>query len=344
MRPSPVLPKAHASKQRWLARQFQDPYVKRRVEDGAGFRSRSAFKLLEMDQRYKFLTQHRYHKESKTYFPRVVVDLGAAPGGWSQVLSMKLGHGMPADPAKDVLSSQQSMLFGLNEKAKTERRVAWSCAKGDDESVSYDVPTKPPRIKNKSTWPTEAPSTLIAVDLLPIRPIPGVLTIQEDFLSPLADALIRSNMPPGTERGVVDLILSDMAPNISGNATADMARCLELWEATFRFAKRYLTTQDGKSAGGSLVIKYFESPEATAFCARYLTPSFRKVFRVKPCSSRGESAEKYWVCMGWCGLPGSPLILPEGQRLSELANISRDPFSTIETKNRMLDKRRGRRQ
>ena len=254
MRSSQALSKSHhPSKQRWLERQFRDPYVKRRVEGGDHFRSRSAFKLLEMDERYKFLTHHGYDKENKIYFPRVVVDLGAAPGGWSQVLSMKLGYGgLAALTAKDVILSQEDTLFGLKEKAKIEQQVAWSDV-NEDSDTSYDVPTKPPRIKNKSTLPTDRPSTLIALDLLPIKPIPGVLTIQGDFLSPLADALVRSNLPPDTDRGVVDLVLSDMAPNISGNAAADVARSLQLWEAAFSFAKRYLTVQGGKNAGGSLV-------------------------------------------------------------------------------------------
>jgi 23S rRNA (uridine2552-2'-O)-methyltransferase len=223
------------------------------MEEDPGFRSRSAFKLLEMDQRYKFLTHHRYHKESKTYFPTVVVDLGAAPGGWSQVLSMKLGHGRPAEPPEHAVSPQERLLFGLKEKVKIEQQVAWSNIRGEDKPVSYDVPTKPPRIKNKSTSPMDVPSKLIAVDLLPIRPIPGVVTIQADFLSPIADALVRANLPPESDTGVVDLILSDMAPNISGNASADIARCLRLWEAVFRFARRYLTVQGGKNTGGALV-------------------------------------------------------------------------------------------
>jgi len=185
----PALSRRHASSsssQVWLNRQSRDPYVKARAEEA--FRSRSAFKLLELDERYHFLRKGR-----------VVVDLGAAPGGWSEAAIRKM-HAS---------------------SAATDERLP----------------------------------VIIAVDLLPIVPIEGVITLQGepprslittaikltwltqgDFLAPATHARVKSLL----EGRPVDVVLSDMCENVSGTRDRDAEHTLQLCHAAFSFASKHL--------------------------------------------------------------------------------------------------------
>ena len=140
--------KSHSSKQ-WLRRHVSDPYVQRSKREG--YRSRSAYKLTEIDDRDKLLRPGM-----------VVVDLGAAPGGWSQVLAKRVG----------------------------------------------------------------ASGSLIAIDLLPMDAISGVIFVQADFASAKGLAAI-AEMLAGRK---ADVVLSDMAPNLTGIAVSDQARSMALAE------------------------------------------------------------------------------------------------------------------
>jgi 23S rRNA (uridine2552-2'-O)-methyltransferase len=143
----------------WLKRHLSDPYV--RKASAQGYRARSAFKLLEIVERERLaLPGH------------IVVDLGAAPGSWSQVLAERVGK----------------------------------------------------------------PGKVVAVDLLEVAAISGVTVVQGDFreepvLKQLEDAL---------EGRKIDLVVSDMAPNISGVRSADQARSIHLCELALEFAKNHL--------------------------------------------------------------------------------------------------------
>lgn len=195
--------KSHSSKQ-WLRRHVNDPFVQRSRKEG--YRSRSAYKLTEIDDRDKVL------KPGMT-----VVDLGSAPGGWSQVAARRVG------------------------------------AKG----------------------------RVIAIDLLEMEPIPGVRFLRGDFsadtgLDALRDAL----------GGEADVILSDMAPNMSGIAVSDQARSMELAEIAFRFAALHLKRQ------GAFLVKIFQGAGYDDYL-RQLRRSFEKVVVRKPEASRDESAEQY---------------------------------------------------
>jgi 23S rRNA (uridine2552-2'-O)-methyltransferase len=139
----------------WMHEHVSDAYV--RQARAQGYRSRAAFKLLEIDR------HDRLFRRDMT-----VVDLGAAPGGWSQVAAEKVG---------------------------SRGRV-------------------------------------VAVDLLPITPVPGVIFVQGDF----AQAKIEAEVRRALEERSVDLVISDMAPNISGIALTDQAKCIGLAEAARDFA------------------------------------------------------------------------------------------------------------
>ena len=194
------------SSKQWLRRHVTDPYVRKAREQG--YRSRAAFKLLELDAAEKML------KPGMT-----VIDLGAAPGGWSQVAAKKVGP------------------------------------KG----------------------------TVIAIDLLPIAPISGVKVVQGDF---------REKLPEGVK---ADVVLSDLAPNLSGIANVDQARVLDLSLGAIEICRKALKPD------GVFVVKAFQGEAFEDLRAR-LKEVFMKVRVIKPPASRGESRETYAVARGLLAL------------------------------------------
>ncbi|WP_448585178.1 RlmE family RNA methyltransferase [Thermaurantiacus sp.] len=200
-----------ASSARWLERQLADPYVRRAKAEG--YRARAAYKLLELDDRFHLLRNARR-----------IVDLGAAPGSWSQVARVR------------------------------------------------------------------APSaTIVAVDILPITPLPGVETLELDILAPDAAAAIEARLG-----GPADLVLSDMAANSIGHPRTDQLRTLALVEAAAGFAARVLRP------GGALVAKVLGSGAGNALVAE-LKRRFESVRHAKPPASRRDSSETYLVAQGFEG-------------------------------------------
>jgi 23S rRNA (uridine2552-2'-O)-methyltransferase len=198
------------SNQQWLRRHVTDSYV--RKAKAQGYRSRAAFKLMQIDSKEKLLRPGA-----------VVVDLGAAPGGWSQVAAQKVKPG----------------------------------------------------------------GRVIAIDLLPVAPISGVTVLQGDF---------REGMLLLALAGArADVVLSDLAPNLSGIGNVDQARGLELTGAAIDFCCRVLKPD------GVFLAKAFHGEAFDSVLAR-LKSSFRKVKVVKPLASRGESAETYVLACGLRGL------------------------------------------
>lgn len=190
---------------RWKQRQARDPYV--RKAQAEGWRSRAAFKLLEIDQREHLLRRGM-----------VVLDLGAAPGGWSQVVAQRVGPG----------------------------------------------------------------GRVLAVDMLDMEPIPGVDCIRGDFTDEAVLMQIEHEL--GERRA--DLVLSDMAPNISGNWSIDAPRSMSLAEAVLEAAGRLL------APGGSLLMKVFQG-EGFEALVREARGRFGAVRLRKPPASRPESRETY---------------------------------------------------
>jgi len=195
--------------QRWLERQLNDPYVQ--AAKAAGWRSRAAFKLIELDERFRLLTPGAR-----------VVDLGAAPGGWTQVAVRKGAR-------------------------------------------------------------------VVALDLLPMDPVPGATVLQGDFTGDEAERAVEAALA-----GPADLVLSDMAPNTTGHAATDHLRIMALAELALAFALRAL------APGGGFVAKVFQGGSEKAFLAT-LKGRFAAVRHAKPPASRKDSAELYVVATGFKG-------------------------------------------
>lgn len=197
----------------WLKRHVNDPYVKQAQKDG--YRSRASYKLLEVQEKYKLIRPGM-----------TVLDLGAAPGGWSQVTSRLIG----------------------------------------------------------------GQGRLIASDILEMDSIPDVTFIQGDFtqdevLARILDAV--GNSP-------VDLVISDMAPNMSGTPAVDMPKAMFLCELALDLAARIL------KPGGNFVIKVFQGEGFDAY-VKDARQKFDKVQMIKPDSSRGSSREQYMLAWGYRG-------------------------------------------
>lgn len=208
--------KSHSSRQ-WLRRHLNDPYVQKSKREG--YRSRSAYKLTEIDDR------DRLFKGGQ-----VVVDLGAAPGGWSQVLAKRVPSG-----------------------------------------------------------------AVVAIDLLPMDPVAGVAFVQGDFARPSGLKAIDEALGGRA----ADVVLSDMAPNMSGIAVSDQARSMELAELARDFALAHLKPD------GAFLVKIFQGAGYDEYLAS-LRRAFQKVVVRKPEASRGESAEQYLLARGLKGLkPGT---------------------------------------
>jgi 23S rRNA (uridine2552-2'-O)-methyltransferase len=196
---------------RWLNEHFSDPFV--RKAHAEGMRSRAAYKLEELLERDLLLRPGM-----------VVVDLGAAPGGWCQV---------------------------AQEWLKGRGRV-------------------------------------IALDILPMDELPGVEIIEGDFTSD--EVLAQLEQVLGDAQ--VDLVLSDMAPNISGVASVDQARSMLLAELALEFARAHLRR------GGGYLVKLFQG-EGFDDYVRLLRANFDKVNLRKPKASRGRSREIYALATGF---------------------------------------------
>lgn len=205
----------------WLNQHVNDPYVK--LAQKEGYRARAAYKLKEIDELLGLV-----------HPGQVVVDLGSAPGAWSQYLRRRL--------------SPQGAAVG------------------------------------------ELQGTILALDLLPMDPVEGVHFIQGDFreaevLQALEGAL--------ADRGVdkVDLVVSDMAPNLSGIGDTDAARIADLIELAVDFSRQWLRPD------GALVVKLFHGGAYEPMVALF-RQTFRVVKPIKPKASRDKSSETFLVGLG----------------------------------------------
>ncbi|MFM8480838.1 MAG: 23S rRNA (uridine(2552)-2'-O)-methyltransferase RlmE [Gammaproteobacteria bacterium] len=201
------------SSSQWLRRHVTDPFVKQAQKDG--YRSRSAYKLIELDQKDKLFRSGMR-----------VMDLGSAPGGWSQVAGRLVG------------------------------------AKG----------------------------RVLATDILPMDPLTNVDFIQGDFTD---DAIVQQ-IHDWLQGAKFDLIVSDIAPNITGIDSADQASSMYFLELALDTVRKTL------KPGAAFVAKMFQGEGSDAYL-KELRRSFDKVSIRKPAASRPESREVYIVAKGFKG-------------------------------------------
>ena len=223
-RPSPIL---HRSSNSWISRQSRDPYVKKRVSDSNFYRSRSAFKLVEINDKWNILTPSL----------RAVVDLGAAPGGWSQVVSRTLGWDYE-------LGTDSGNRRSAGEEEEVDDPLAmWEAIKNLDLDPPTKKPSRPAGFGIKEDTRT-TPGVIVAVDRLHMKAIPGVLTLQADFLQPATMSTIKQMLTtPFNRDGKADLILSDIGANQSGNRIRDVEQSLEICHAVLQFARKHLRNE-----------------------------------------------------------------------------------------------------
>lgn len=204
--------------QNWLHDHINDPYVK--MAQREGYRARAAYKLKEIDEQDKLIKAGQ-----------VIVDLGSAPGSWSQ--------------------------YARNKLAETSRRK--------DGSID---------------------GAIVAIDILPMEPVADVHFIQGDFREESVYSQLEAITLEATGGGKVDLVLSDMAPNLSGVGLADAARVAHICELALEFSQTHLKPD------GALLVKCFHGSGYSQ-----IVEEFKKVFKVvaprKPKASRDKSSETF---------------------------------------------------
>jgi 23S rRNA (uridine2552-2'-O)-methyltransferase len=205
--------KRSKSSRRWLDRHFKDEFVQKSQKEG--FRSRAVYKLQEIQERDRLIKPGQ-----------LVVDLGAAPGGWSQYAMQLVG------------------------------------SKG----------------------------RVVAMDILPMDPIDEVSFIQGDF----REEAVLAQLQELLEGSKVDLVISDMAPNVTGMAVVDQPRSMYLCELALDFAR------DCLKPGGGMAVKVFQGEGFDQYM-RELREVFNKVVTRKPKASRPKSREVYLVATGFKG-------------------------------------------
>ncbi|MBF0182772.1 MAG: RlmE family RNA methyltransferase [Magnetococcales bacterium] len=214
------------SSARWLQEHREDPYVAAAKRDG--YRSRAAYKLLEL-QTYPHAHRQPDQPASLLIQPGMtVVDLGAAPGGWSQVAAQLVAPG----------------------------------------------------------------GRVVAIDLLPMAPLPGVDFVEGDFLDEQVLAQLNTLLDQEKNPRSAHVILSDMAPNMSGIPSVDQARGELLAESAFQFAETTLRP------GGRLVLKVFQGSSFHSIVAQ-ARQRFERVKLIKPRASRDRSPEQYLLGLGF---------------------------------------------
>jgi 23S rRNA (uridine2552-2'-O)-methyltransferase len=202
----------------WLNDHVNDPYVK--LAQKEGFRARAAYKLKEIDESLRLIKPGD-----------VVVDLGSAPGAWSQYVRRKMA---PEGAAMGELKG-----------------------------------------------------TIVALDILPMEPVEGVTFLQGDFREP--EVLAR--LHEAVAGRPVDVVISDMAPNLSGIESADAARISHLVELAVDFAQNHLKPD------GALVAKLFHGSGYSQL-VKLFKETFRTVKPLKPKASRDKSSETFLVGIG----------------------------------------------
>lgn len=285
-----------------------------RLAKEQGWRARSAFKLLQIDEEFNI-----FENVSR------VVDLCAAPGSWSQVLSRVLIQGEPF--GRELWNREVDRLGLVAGYAmhKPENKVTDSSTSIDSPHVQAvpAVPTGPyaPAVPDPSpsSSPPRREVRIVAIDLQPMSPLEGITMLKADITDPATVPLLLEALDPEapadtsveTSSRPVDLVLSDGAPDVTGLHDLDMYLQGQLLWAALSLAMRVL------KPGGTFVGKVFRGKDIDLLYAQLRT-LFRRVTVAKPRSSRASSLEAFVVCQDFTPLEG--VGLGQGQ-----ARLGRNP-------------------
>ena len=219
----------------WLNDHINDPYVKMAKRDG--YRARAAYKLKEIDEVFQLIRAGD-----------LVVDLGSAPGAWSQYI---------------------------------RNRLSPKTAVGGGAAVGA------------------LNGTIIALDILPMQPVEGAVFLQGDFREPATLQLLMQAMAGR----LADVVVSDMAPNLSGVESADAARISHLVELALEFSQQHMKPQ------GALVVKVFHGSGYSQL-VKLFKQSFLVVKPFKPKASRDKSSETFLLGIGLKPVVGAVASTP----------------------------------
>ncbi|KAM7199409.1 FtsJ-like methyltransferase domain containing protein [Rhypophila sp. PSN 637] len=273
-----------------------------RLAKEQGWRARSAFKLLQLDEEFNLF-------ENVTR----VVDLCAAPGSWSQVLSRVLikGEKFGKSAWQDKEAKLRQQMFNIF---------------GSDSDLDSVQPTEQsqdvPPTENKDSKPREDVK-IVSIDLQPISPLPGIITLRADITHPATVPLLLKALDPDYDSSTmnqqashpVDLVISDGAPDVTGLHDLDIYVQSQLLFAALNLALCVL------KPGGKFVAKIFRGRNVDLLYAQ-LKIFFEKVYVAKPRSSRASSVEAFIVCINFQPPAGFQASLEEplgvGDRLPEM--------------------------
>lgn len=202
----------------------------------------------------------------------VVLDLGAAPGGWSQVASM-IVKSFDVDADEDGSDPTISDPLTQHTEMSNDEYI-----NAEDAETVMEEPTEPKKGK------------IISIDLVPIKPLPGCIVLTGDLTLEATLDQVAEHCP----RGQADAVISDISPKLSGNYDMDQARSVHLSTTALNIAKMWL------SQGGSFVVKVFEGTDFVDF-RQEVKKSFVRVRSFSPSASRKASSEVYLVATGFKG-------------------------------------------
>jgi len=265
-----------------------------RLAKEQNWRARSAFKLIQIDEQFDLFSYQEPHECTR------VVDLCAAPGSWSQVLSRVLIKGE---------SFGRRAWMEKMQKLADEVRIADQIDEGgetSEEMARLNLEEEKPQLQPRPNV------KIVAIDLQPMAPLEGIIQLQADITHPSTVGRMLSALNPTKSEAdfeLVDLVISDGAPDVTGLHDLDIHIQSQLLYSALTLAIRVLRP------GGKFVAKIFRGKDVDLIYAQ-LKLLFRRVHIAKPRSSRASSIEAFVVCEdytpieGWTPDLGRPVNVP----------------------------------
>lgn len=268
-----------------------------RLAKEQNWRARSAFKLIQLDEEFDLFSYQEPNKCTR------VVDLCAAPGSWSQVLSRVLIKG-ESFGRRAWMEKMDKLIDDVKALSNDHEDSGEGIA---EHATSLAPHQAKPRLQPRSNV------KIVAIDLQPMAPLEGIIQLQADITHPSTVGRMLAALNPEkseTDFELVDLVISDGAPDVTGLHDLDIHIQSQLLYSALTLAIRVLRP------GGKFVAKIFRGKDVDLIYAQ-LKLLFTRVHVAKPRSSRASSIEAFVVCENYTPIPdwtpdlGQPLIVPE---------------------------------